>query len=567
MKTSFLSVLALVTVAVMAAALVHESRKDTRQSIAQTEQMMIAQANAIAEIVAESSLHGLEAYKSWESEAETRRLDNARWLAWVNSRLPLPGSWLGIFARDLGLYRILFYDAAGNLEKSAQSEPGAATVDPGLPPLFIVQVASGQHPTGVLGYRKSRTDGVSRLVVGAARPDGGAVITCARAGHMEKSRLELSPGHLIKTLGQARGLQYVVMQDNSGIVASSTTEISFPAAGSDPDLEPLTIGAPFVSREYDSSLGPVLEVTRLIDVGTQAEGRGMLLRVGLEADLLVAMRDDTRNRARVRFLLMAGSLILLSILLMVWQRQALLRREVRKVTNELRMREEEAQRTGKLAAMGNLAAGVAHEIRNPLNTIHMLAQSLGRNQELPGDITEKARHIRDESGRIEGIVQQFLDFARPRDPVLERLNLGQVVREAVAVHQAAHTGDGLVFEVDAPDCQAVLDRHFVVEIVDNLVRNAVEALDGRGTVAVQLQSRRDQAELTVEDTGPGVPPEAREKIFDLYFTTKPSGSGLGLSLVSRMVTAMEGHFSLDPEDGRLGGARFLVRFPLQRSQE
>jgi signal transduction histidine kinase len=399
------------------------------------------------------------------------------------------------------------------------------------------------------------------------RPGGGAVIVCANAGDMQKTRVEISPGHLLKAFGEIEGLRYVVMQDHTGILASSTSQIGFQLPVEDPALAPLREGAEFVTREFVAESGPVLEVARIVALPAPADAsKSALLRVGLDAGLLQEMRTATRHRATLRVLIFAGSLVLITVLLLAWQRQAVLHREVRKITRELRLREEEAQRRGKLVAMGNLAAGVAHEIRNPLNTIHMLAQSLGRSRDLPETVTDKAGHIRDESARIESIVQQFLDFARPRDPVLESLNLGALIRETVAVHQAALHGDRLRIEVDAPDCRTRLDRHFVVEIVENLVRNAREALQDRGTITVSLDCGHRWAELVVEDDGPGIPPDEREKIFDLYFTTKSSGSGLGLSLVSRMVTAMGGQFSLEPEGGRLGGARFLVRFPRQRSE-
>ena len=568
MKLPFLRALALVTVVMMAAVIVFGSRNDTRARIAQAEAMMKDQGNAIAEIVAESSRHDLEIYSSWKAEAEQRLLDNANWLAWVNTQRNLSTGDLNKFAGDLELWRIIFFDAAGQLEKSSQPDQNNSQVPGPLPQAFLGPLVSGSQRTGILGFRNALADGRPRLVAGVARPGGGAVIVSSQAAKMDPSRFGLGPGHLIKALGETDGLHYVVVQDRTGIIAASTSKVEFNLPVEDSALLPLTEGADYVARQFTSELGPVLEVARVLSLGDDpAGGKYVLLRVGLDATLLEELRIDTRKRSVLRILLMVGSLILMSILLLAWQRQGVLRREVNKVTGELRMREEEARRSDKLVAMGTLAAGVAHEIRNPLNTIHMIAQALKGNTELTDEVTTQARHIRDESARIEGIVQQFLAFARPREPLFETLNLGQLVQDTVAVHQSAHTSNEVVFKVTAPDCEAELDRQFVIEIVENLIRNGVDALAGRGTIAVAVSCRHGTAELVVEDDGPGVPPEAREKIFDLYFTTKSSGNGLGLSLVSRMVTAMGGRFSLDQENKGLGGARFLIRFPQQRSKQ
>ena len=573
MKLQIPRLLAFATMIMMAAVIVFGSRSDTRTRLAQTEEMMTAQGNAIAAIVAESNRHGLDVFAKWEDETKGRLLDNANWLAWVNTQRNLSDSDLDKFAKDLNLWRIMFFNAQGKLEKSSLPEGGNRQGAGQVPSEFLLPLVSGHQHQGVLDQRRARIDGQPRLAAGVTRPGRGAVILVSHAGPLDQVNRDLRAGHLIKVLGQTEGLRYVVLQDRTGILASSTLQVEFNLPADDPSLLPLQEGAEFVTREFPTAEGPVFEVSRLQKVdGLVPDDRSVLLRVGLDATLLNELRADTRRRAVLRLLLFMGSLILMSILLLAWQRQGVLNREVNKVTWELRMREEESRRSGKLVAMGNLAAGVAHQIRNPLNTIHMIAQALGRNEELPEEVTLQARHIQSESGRIENIVQQFLDFARPREPVFETLNLGRLVRETVAIHQSANTSKEIEFRVAAPDCEAELDRQFVIEIVENLVRNAAEALQGgqaggQCRITVTLTCDRQMAELVVEDTGPGIPADFREKVFDLYFTTKPSGSGLGLGLVSRMVTAMGGHFSLDNLIDGPGGARFLIQFPLQRSKQ
>ncbi len=383
---------------------------------------------------------------------------------------------------------------------------------------------------------------------------------------MDQARAELSPGHLIKSLGQAYGLTYVAVQDQSGIIASSTSQVGFQLPVDDEVMQPLTQGVEFVSKRYESELGPVLEVARILMLDDQPEkGRSVLLRVGLDATLLEEMERDTQRRSWLRIILTIGSLFLMSVLLLAWQRQGVLKKEVDQVTLELKLREEQDRRSEKLLAMGSLAAGVAHEIRNPLNTIHMIAQNLGRDENLSDSLKTQTTHIRSESARIESIVQQFLEFARPRDPVFKEFDLSETVERLVAMHQAAGTKEKVQFKLDVVSCPVELDEEMVVEIVDNLLRNAVDAVSAGGLVQVNLTRTKSHAMLQIEDDGPGVAPEDRGKIFDLYYTTKPEGSGLGLSLVSRMVSAMDGRVSLDPSSGKGSGAKFLVQFPRTRS--
>jgi len=355
----------------------------------------------------------------------------------------------------------------------------------------------------------------------------------------------------------------VVIQNETGIQASSTDQLEFPFPVDDPDLLPLQRGAEYVTREFDSPLGGVFEVSRIVELPSGL----VLLRVGLDSAMLTAMRVDIRHHLILRMVVLLVSVILVSSLFLAWQRQSVLDREVVKVTAQLRQHEAEARRTEKLVAMGSLAAGVAHQIRNPLNSIYMISQILERTSGLPEGIHDQARHILTESGRIEGIVQQFLQFAKPREPDFERVDLAKLVREVLEIQAAAHEGREIDFSAYAPGLDAEVDRRFVVEILENLIQNAAQAVGRSGKVMVSLIARGEAAEIVVADDGPGVPPGDRDRIFDLYYTTRPEGNGLGLSLVAQMASSMGGSFSLSSEPGLdHRGARFLVTLPIHRSE-
>ncbi len=535
---------------------------DARKRVEHQEEMMVAQGRAIADIVAESSTHNLGIFNQCETETNRRLVNNARWLARLDEKGALKVDVLRDFANTMGLFRILVFDAEGRLEMGNQAPQGEEAGQGNLPPEFLGPLLRGEKKSSSLGYRSAGLKGQQRITAGVARSGGGAIVVNMRAAELLATRRELGPGHLIQALGQGRGLRYVVIQNENGIQASSTDQLAFPFPVDDPNLKPLQEGAKWVTREFDSALGGVFEVSRIVELPSGP----VLLRVGMDSSLLEDMRTDIRHHMIFRMVVLLVSVILVSALVLAWQRQSVLDQEVAKVTAQLRQREAEARRAEKLVAMGSLAAGVAHQIRNPLNSIHMISQILEKTPGLPEGVHDQARHVLIESGRIEEIIQQFLHFAKPREPDFEMIDLASLVRDVVGIQAAAHEGTGITFSAYAPGLDAEVDRLFVGEILENLMKNAAQAIDGKGKVLVSLIARGDVAEIVVADDGPGVASVDRERIFDLYYTTRPEGNGLGLSLVAQMASAMGGTLSLDTEPGLdHKGARFVITLPIRPS--
>ncbi|MEW5853799.1 MAG: ATP-binding protein [Myxococcota bacterium] len=227
--------------------------------------------------------------------------------------------------------------------------------------------------------------------------------------------------------------------------------------------------------------------------------------------------------------------------------------------------ERRARVSDKLAAVGTLTAGLAHEIRNPLNAAMLQLSLLARRiSKLPDDdrvpLDEPLRLVQDELGRLNGLLGDFLAFARPREYRRAPVDLSTLTREVVAlnlelsrdrnVDLRAQVEDG-VFCTGDPDAL----RGAVV----NLVKNALEACKGR--VSVDLHRDGSRAVLLVEDDGGGIPPEVTVRLFEPFFTTKSSGTGLGLPMVYTVVTGHGGDISLQNRDGG-GGALARVSLPL-----
>ena len=218
----------------------------------------------------------------------------------------------------------------------------------------------------------------------------------------------------------------------------------------------------------------------------------------------------------------------------------------------------------RLAAVGRITAGVAHEVKNPLNSMRLWLENL--RESLPPDrdgATAQAVNVLDaEIDRLDAVVKRFLDFARPMDVRLEPTQLAELLREVLEVAQPqlhrAKVEVAQLLPIGIPE--VFVDRDLLKQAVLNLVLNAVDAMPGGGQLQLTLSRRGEVAEITVGDTGKGIPPELRQKVFQLFFTTRPGGSGIGLASTFRIVQLHNGSINFTSEVGR--GTTFRIELPL-----
>lgn len=222
----------------------------------------------------------------------------------------------------------------------------------------------------------------------------------------------------------------------------------------------------------------------------------------------------------------------------------------------------------KLASVGLLAAGVAHEIGNPLSAISGYAQILSRKKVAQEDRVEFAAAVHQEAGRIEKIIQDLLTYSRPASGVRTRLRLNEAVESVLSLltNQKLFRKITLEIRPDPADPEVFMDRDHLAQVLVNLVLNAAQAMDGAGAIRVGIESGPKTAILTVADQGPGISPQAAARIFDPFFTTKAigQGTGLGLSICHRLVEGEGGLIRLGESDGP--GATFEVVLPRAREE-
>jgi signal transduction histidine kinase len=234
----------------------------------------------------------------------------------------------------------------------------------------------------------------------------------------------------------------------------------------------------------------------------------------------------------------------------------------------LKLAREEAQRAERLAALGQLSAGLAHEIRNPLGVIkgsaEILTQKLGGADPLAKEL---AGYIYTEVNRVSALVSRFLDFARPSQLDLSAADLTSVVERCLKTvsSQGACARTKINRDFSAELSLVMLDQDLCDQVFTNLLMNACEAMGEQGGdlwVRIHAADEKDGEAgvvVEIEDSGPGVPPELKEQIFNPFVTTKKSGVGLGLAIVSKIVDAHGGHVKLISEARH--GACFRVMFP------
>jgi signal transduction histidine kinase len=382
--------------------------------------------------------------------------------------------------------------------------------------------------------------------------------------------VQLSEGWLLRHAAPRRGAIYVVLLkialatlliDHTGEVGINSTywPIYFlPAVTAAEYFSPWAtlLWTAVASGAYCSYLYPALqeyEITR--------EGYG-ILAIRILFFFLAAMvvnRFTVENRQQTK----------------LYQELA---ERLTETNRKLEQAQEEARRSERLAALGQMSAGLAHEIRNPLGVIkgsaEMLHQKLAQTNPLA---TELADYISSETNRLSALVTRFLDFARPLHAELFPQTITAVIDRALRDVAATLSEKAnlvrveRIYDSDLPT--VLLDEGLIEQAFVNLIQNAYDAMGINGgtlriTAARATSGTSKGVEVRIEDTGPGIPPDLREQIFNPFVTTKKTGVGLGLSIVSRIIDSHHGTIRVESgELSGLQGAGFVMFFPATPTKE
>ncbi|MEK7789731.1 MAG: ATP-binding protein, partial [Planctomycetota bacterium] len=239
---------------------------------------------------------------------------------------------------------------------------------------------------------------------------------------------------------------------------------------------------------------------------------------------------------------------------------------VRDITERKKM-EDQVRRSEKLASMGELAAAIAHEIRNPLGAICNSVGILDTHLKLTGQNKDLLEMIVGQSERLDRIIKDFLTFAHPREPYFSLHDIREVIKNTIfLLEQDSRFTDKIemkeTYESILP--KVYIDTDLIHQVLWNLFVNSLDAMPDGGQIKIMVRKAtlflRDAVEIVISDTGTGIPPHELDKIFEPFHTTKSEGTGLGLSMVQRIIDDHGGTVDVQSKEGK--GTTFYIKLPV-----
>jgi signal transduction histidine kinase len=232
----------------------------------------------------------------------------------------------------------------------------------------------------------------------------------------------------------------------------------------------------------------------------------------------------------------------------------------------------ENERLNLMAYVGTLASGLAHEIRNPLNAMSVNLEVIEEDlddprEDSPQRIGSIVKHLRTETRQLDSALNNFLEFALPHKGKIERVSLGGAVRQALAALQSKMDSERIGVDIDVdPGLQILGDPAGIRQVFHNIAMNAIQAMNGeKGRLAIRGWTAKGRVCLAFEDTGPGIPAQSLEKIFEVYSSSKPGGSGFGLAIARRIVQDHGGTIRAESPEGK--GAVLTMEFLLPKGPQ
>ena len=425
-------------------------------------------------------------------------------------------------------------------------------------PHFCIPLLEGKSLYAIERKEKAETGQMESLSLAVARKAGkGLLLIHINQDDLRFYRRRVILQGVIEEWGGKGGIKYISFHGEDFYIWADTNASQIGKKEEDPFLKSL-FQKPQGKAEIDRQLKPgVLEVAKVIEV---EEGNRVALSIGLTTEKVEEIiAADRRNIFLFSLFLLALGGLGITVIYRLENRHLAKLKEL----------EEKIHQSEKLSSLANLAAAVAHEIRNPLNAISMAIQRLQR-EFLPAESSEQKEYLRftdvlrGEVKRVNEIIEQFLFFARPAKLQLSQVQIAEILRDLVLLIQETAEQQKIKIEEEvSPHLPPLkVDRQRLQEALLNLANNALQAMPAGGQLKLAAKFSGDQEILIeVADSGPGIPPENLRRIFDYYFTTKDKGMGLGLPLAHKIIKEHGGRIEVISQVGR--GTIFQVFLPRQ----
>jgi signal transduction histidine kinase len=387
-----------------------------------------------------------------------------------------------------------------------------------------------------------------------ARSFPGIIAVHANADYVLNFEKEIGVQSQIEDLSRRSDSEFVSFLDSNLNVVAHTDSDRVGQQENEPLVLKAKVERRLLSQIVESSGGKrYFEVVKPIVLDESNLG---FLQIGLSlGSMEVAWHNSLRAIVTLGLAVLAAGILGMSA---IFHNQHSYMKEVRDLEAEVLHRE-------RLSALGNLAATVAHEVRNPLNSISMGLQRL-KTEFRPTQDEDEYSHLTqlmlEEVYRLNAIVEQFLSLARPLEIKPEELRLHDILKELAELEEGKAKQSKTQIRVVAPPDLPLLkaDREYLRQTLLNLVLNGLQAMPDGGTLTLEANASNGNLLITITDTGVGISQENLPRIFEPYFTTKPKGSGLGLAIARRIVEAHGGTIAVSSEAGQ--GCRFRISLPI-----
>jgi len=417
----------------------------------------------------------------------------------------------------------------------------------------------GTREMVILPFKKPKPDKEDHFSVAILRTGGeGIIVVSVDYPRMKKLRRKFAIQNVLETVGFGEGIQYVSIFDRS---LSPIAQTGKEGVGDIRDLSPLQyVHGEEQPRSELRSLSngqEVLEVVKILHLGGEPYG---VMQVGLSTQGIRAILSLSRRN----IILSIGVLLVLGVagvtLIYIDQNRHL--RKVREMEGRLQTAE-------RLLSLGKLGAGVAHEIRNPLNAIAMAIQRLGsefrpREEGREREYHEIVRVIRDEIGRLNQIVEQFVLFSKPYRLGIAPSSPVEILENvSVLFAEEARTKSiEIRKEIDPGLPPLMIDKGRITQALINIVTNSIHAMEGGGNLTIKAKlDGRDWVKITISDTGRGIPEEEIERAFDYSYTTREKGLGLGLPIAHKIIEEHGGRITIESRVGK--GTNVFIFLPVK----
>ncbi len=642
------------------------------QSKNELNQLMTEEASSLIETIAMSSANTVLSNEEIENLISQRLLSTARMTAYLDSVHNLSQEDLELVAHENDVFRINIFDRNGEKVMSSYISDSAHTYIPSKhePKEFFEDILTGEREEKIIGLKEARHEEGKRFAVAVRRKSnrGGAIVANVDASYLLEFRKKIGFGKMIQDIGDNSGIEYILLQDEAGIIAASRTIKEMSSIEEDKFLVSAFQRDSVSTRVTDFESIRVFEVVKPFFVNGEKTG---LFRLGLSMNQMDALETRMIRRGIILSVVLFVIAVIAITTIFVSQNLAAVKKEYEKVqtytgniienmsdalvttdkdglitifnknaeamfglpesqvrgnklvdvlgreflflsdslndsgdinnievlysdsTNKnyvllvsttktfdktgsldsftivfrditgVRNMEKQVMQHDKMVAMGELASGVAHEIRNPLNSISMIAQRY-KKEFKPQENIEEYDSMTDvllsETKRVNSIIQQFLRFARPPRLNKSEVIVSDLINNISAMIEPQCRSKKLEFEVKCDCSQKVkLDIDLMKQVLLNMLQNSIDATS-KGRISLAARKSGSLLVIEISDTGHGIPEDKMDKIFNLYFTTKQRGTGMGLSIVQQIVSQHSGTVKVESKPGK--GTKFTIEIPV-----